>query len=463
MARTGTFVVTVELALLVTYLVLTCSAQQAPISRKPATGAINIQLRDVETGYGVEGRVEFAPAPLPWHEYQQWENGSQPLNIRLEKRKTDARGDLTLNVPAGKYLMEVNAPGYKPMRSYFDVVAGKSWTLGSMLDPIDKPEDLRNVDDLARLGFATAVGYVLDAETLRPIAGAQIQEKYSGALATTNARGFYALQVPVKPDPDNFCKDTLSSLSAKASGYKEFIASNVLLYNDQVGGGRNFELNRGRGTESNEEDWEAAASARSKMKKSATPNWWDVKPQPRSITQASEEIKKWHALAPEIEEVIRRQYKDCPGGNIHVGIFDAAKFPSDGPEVALVDYCAGGAYTDWILPMQLENSKPVLSKTRQKDGTLTTFDFASGSSAMNTGDVRLVPEDKAIYSIEYHTDGCTLLVNCRVTAFVWNAESGNFTSDAPMTAQATQGYCRSVQEGLKRVPRNPGPVSTPGR
>jgi hypothetical protein len=468
------FASTLSLAVLAACLAAVAHGQQTSTQRTiekqaTGTGTLVLQLLEEDTGYGVAGTVGLAPASKPWSEYLTWtQNSPQSPTIPLKQQNADASGKLVLKLPPGNYLIEVSAPGHQPMRSYTSVPAGKSSTGSFTLHPNETPEDLKQVNSLARPGFASAAGYVLDATMLRPIAAAQIQDKNAGAVATTNARGFYVLEVPLKEPPDDECHDTIVSLFVKAPRYKEVVGRRQLLNNNDVSIGVNFWLEHGTGTEENpEEIWESADPTQqsTNVSNASNPPWWDVKPPRRSQRKPTEEIKKWQALAPEIEKALRPRQEDC-GGNygIHAGIFDAAKFPDNGPEVALVDACPLGAYTDLVLAMQLDNGKPVLSKTQQKNGTRGVgLEFASGSSVMNTADVRLVPEDKAIYSIDYSTDGCTHLMRCRVDAYAWNAETGTFRSDAALTRKATQGYCRSVQQGLSRSPRNAGVGVSPAK
>jgi hypothetical protein len=462
----------VKLAVLAACLGVVVQAQQNPhssptVHNKPSIANFSFQLRDGTTGYAVPGVVRFSRTQLSARDCHWSPSAPEPPKVPLLERKADDLGKVELQITPGCYAFEVTAPGYKPMTLWYEVAAGKnSGYHCCTLDPIEEPEDLKRVGSLARPGFAAAVGYVLDATTLRPIAGAEIREKNNGAVATTNARGFYALQTPFKSEPGDPCPNMLDFFFVRASGYKEFVGRRVSLNDNDVIVGLSFELEPGTGTIQDKPEpdaWDPTAPiTQTQAQNASTPAWWDVKPPRRSQRKPTEEIKKWEALAPEIEKTLRPLQEDC-GGNypIHATIFDAAKFPDNGAEVALVDACPEGAYTDLILAMHLEHGKPVLSNSRQTRGRLTTLDFASGSSVMNTAAVRLVPEDKAIYGIEYSTDGCTHLMRCRVDAYVWNAETHTFRSDPALTRQGTQGYCRSLQQGLLDSYRNAATGSTP--
>ena len=60
------------------------------------------------------------------------------------------------------------------------------------------------------------------------------------------------------------------------------------------------------------------------------------------------------------------------------------------------------------------------------------------------GDVKLMPEKKAIYDMFSDNDGAGHLVKCGVKAYVWNAKA--FDWNAQFTKQATRSYCRTSQD-----------------
>lgn len=66
--------------------------------------------------------------------------------------------------------------------------------------------------------------------------------------------------------------------------------------------------------------------------------------------KSSSEKAKWESLVPTIESVLVQQGSACPGQQLHISIKDAAEVA--GNSVALVDFCPGGAYTDWIVAMR---------------------------------------------------------------------------------------------------------------
>jgi len=144
------------------------------------------------------------------------------------------------------------------------------------------------------------------------------------------------------------------------------------------------------------------------------------------------EIARWEALTEQIEDSLPAN--SCPGREPNIGIVNAADFGGD--SVALVDYCPGGAYTDWIIAVRLEAGQPVLAKFR-KNGKFIWMDFASGSSVMHSADVELVPQKRAIY--DKHCESISGgKFSCVVNAYVWNPKLKTFDWDGPLSGQATR-------------------------
>lgn len=126
---------------------------------------------------------------------------------------------------------------------------------------------------------------------------------------------------------------------------------------------------------------------------------------------------------------------------------DAADFA--GNSFALVDLCPLGAYTELIVPMQLEAGQPVVARFRKATREVD-LGFARGASAMHGVDVKLAPSQNAIYSIHWDNDGLDKqgvlqLKECAVDAYVLNTKSNTFDWDTRLTKQATRGYCQTLR------------------
>ncbi len=157
-------------------------------------------------------------------------------------------------------------------------------------------------------------------------------------------------------------------------------------------------------------------------------------------------MAKWQALIPRIENLFAREGHHCPVEESHIEIVDAADFHvPDGLSVALVDWCRGGAYTDWIVAMQIEQDEPVLSRFTNANGKVEPVEFLQGTSVMHGADVKLAPEKYAIYGIHWDNDQ-ELHLSCGADAYVWNAKTKAFRFDRELTKRATRTYCQSLQQ-----------------
>jgi hypothetical protein len=126
-----------------------------------------------------------------------------------------------------------------------------------------------------------------------------------------------------------------------------------------------------------------------------------------------------------------------------IAIIDASDLTGDGLSYALVDFCHGGAYTDWIVAMQMERGKPIPARFRKANGEALDVEFGQGASVMHTVDAKLVPEKKAIYDMFSDNDGAGHVVKCGVKSYAWNASAKAFELNAQLTKQASRTYCQS--------------------
>jgi hypothetical protein len=163
-------------------------------------------------------------------------------------------------------------------------------------------------------------------------------------------------------------------------------------------------------------------------------------PPPKPDTPA---MVQWKALIPTIRDVLTQSGLNCPGDRMDIAIVDASDLAGDGLSYALVDFCPGGAYTDWIVAMQMEQGKPIPARFRKANGEALDVGFGQGASVMHTVDAKLVPEKKAIYDMFSDNDGAGHLVKCGVKSYVWNASAKAFELNAQLTKQASRTYCQS--------------------
>ena len=154
-------------------------------------------------------------------------------------------------------------------------------------------------------------------------------------------------------------------------------------------------------------------------------------------------IANWRSLVPAIKNVLKENNLICDyAGGWEPRIADAADFSSsDHMTVALVDWCAGGASTDSIVAMNLQNGKPVISRFLNAKNQPQTIEFLDGSSVTHADGVELVPESNAILS--FHWVGSEeRTLDCGVNAFVWQPQLRAFKLEPGLSTKATQSRCQ---------------------
>jgi hypothetical protein len=153
-------------------------------------------------------------------------------------------------------------------------------------------------------------------------------------------------------------------------------------------------------------------------------------------------MAKWQALVPKIESLFAPS-SECPVEELHVNIVDAAEFHVPGGlSVALVDWCRGGAYTDWIVVMNIEDGKPVFSRFINAHDKVEPVQFAQGASEMHGADVQLAPEKNVIYGVQWDNDQKVRDVN----AYVWNQKTRAFKLNMELSKHAAQTHCPKSQQ-----------------
>ncbi len=165
------------------------------------------------------------------------------------KRQTDSFGRIRLTFPAGDYLFEACAPGYDSMRVHYPVIASKALSLGFEMHPIVLPPEERPdvLDAQMRRGYAMTYGYIVDADTGRPLADVRVRFEGSKVETKSNARGYYALFSPASPsNPDPAWLPATDTLVAELSGYKRFVYNRFPMFEGQASG-TNVALEQGSG------------------------------------------------------------------------------------------------------------------------------------------------------------------------------------------------------------------------
>jgi len=207
----------------------------------PDTGVISFRARDFETGFSVPATFVVQGA----------EQGRYPPHTF----SSDEFGRLRLPLTAGYYLYEVSAPGYKPLRSYFQIAPAFPQNQDDMLDPISPPEEeqMGMIDSKLRPGYTLIYGYISDSKTGKPLANVSVHVEKAQADATTNERGYFELSVESPraemrrgvPFPG---LAGIDNISISLKGYKKYDIQNTDLVEGETSGWK-LDLQRGEGVE----------------------------------------------------------------------------------------------------------------------------------------------------------------------------------------------------------------------
>jgi hypothetical protein len=164
----------------------------------------------------------------------------------------------------------------------------------------------------------------------------------------------------------------------------------------------------------------------------------------RMVKPESPPVVLWKARKPAIEKILDSDALTCQAGGV-TDVVDAFGENGDELSVALVDYCHGGAYSDWIVALRLEHGQPVFAEFRDAKGKRIENGFTSGASVLHSTDVKLAAEKKAIYDLFADNDAEGRLARCGVKAYVWNARTRTFDLDLLLSKVTSNEYCSSLR------------------
>ena len=110
-------------------LALTCFivglAVSTPAMEKETVGFISISVRDVTTGYALPAFVSISKVEV--------DGSVGPIIDSFQVTS----GEILKSYPPGKYIIELQMEGYKPMKSWFVIEAGKKFRDRYMLSLIE--------------------------------------------------------------------------------------------------------------------------------------------------------------------------------------------------------------------------------------------------------------------------------------------------------------------------------------
>ncbi len=163
-------------------------------------------------------------------------------------------------------------------------------------------------------------------------------------------------------------------------------------------------------------------------------------------SQHKRDIALWGNLLPKVEAELARHQMVCDSArNLKVRVAAVADLTGDGVPEAVINWCNGGAYTDWLILMRLENGRPVLARSRE-NGKYSSIGIAYGTSAMHSAGYEFHPEQHAIYTFELDIGGWTepsvarepsvaKEITAHVKVYVWNPKTKTFDWNRKLSKQ----------------------------
>jgi len=194
-----------------------------------ATGTLELRVRDARTYQPVPATIKGA--------------GPQAFSVTI-----DASGNRNVDLPPGDYRLEITSPGYKLRRAHYVVTSGVKSPFTIMLDAENPPpeESPEAISERIRPGYTLLHGYVVDAESAKPLSAVKVSFVNAGASAETDSKGHFSLSVPTPEPaiPGGFGTDTLTY---EKPGYKALVFENFGISGDDMGGPP-LGLEKGSGT-----------------------------------------------------------------------------------------------------------------------------------------------------------------------------------------------------------------------
>lgn len=208
-------------------------------------GVVTFHVTDFETGFSVLASIYI--------------EGAEEGQYAPQTFSTNEFGRLRLELVPGFYLEEVTAPGYEPLRSYFQAAPGFPQNSGAVLNPVKPPPELAPgvIESNLRPGYTLVYGFISDSATGRPLAGVHVRSEKVGINATTNERGYFETSVP--SPPAELIKGVpwpglpgVDDITFERPGYTKDVEMNVDLISG-MDSGWTLELHRGTGVEKHDD------------------------------------------------------------------------------------------------------------------------------------------------------------------------------------------------------------------
>jgi hypothetical protein len=156
----------------------------------------------------------------------------------------------------------------------------------------------------------------------------------------------------------------------------------------------------------------------------------------------------WQAMIPIIRSVLKNdpEFQGIEQPYYSIGIRRTTDITGEGVTEALVYVGSGGASTDAMTVMRIENGEPVVARFRGRDGKVSSMVFLEGASVMHTDGIEMLSEQHAVYSLHYNYGSNGKLRECSGEAYQWNPATKLFDYNPLLGKKITQDTCRKVPQ-----------------
>lgn len=168
-----------------------------------------------------------------------------------------------------------------------------------------------------------------------------------------------------------------------------------------------------------------------------------------TLTSNSKAID-WESLLPSMRTALKQAF---PNERIEesrsISIYKKVDVTGDGIPEVLVNLGTGGATTDLVTSMRIENDKPIAPLFKQKDGKISILLFSAGAggSGRYGSTAEMLANKNAIYSASYSKYGESADY-CRAEAYQWNSQTKIFEYNIGLSNEVQQDYCKTAGTGL---------------
>jgi hypothetical protein len=148
----------------------------------------------------------------------------------------------------------------------------------------------------------------------------------------------------------------------------------------------------------------------------------------------------WSSSSLDISGALERAFPETEIGDRGlVSLQEKVDLTGDGIPEAFVDMGTGGASTEYISLLRLENGKVVVIRAKDINGAIAPLQLLQGAAVLHSSDIGTVPKEGIVYQRELAyspEDGS--VASCTIEAYVWNKASVLFeyNPDASLSLQA---------------------------